>query len=883
MAFSIRKREEKQGGMEQGLLDASLMQILQDRFCEANNVYLVCLSKKQGVVTKAFGSREELEFIHSRIDMDKHIALLGRLMDSNIESVVEEDCGADYLKMCGVAIRVSGETEAIWIVVGVLEQEGVELPDCVLKTTPERYYKSIEFLETLSKQMFAVKMEELMAQEAFIKSRETAAQMEAELHRNETMTAIVKMLESEDSFEQVVSHILKDTCEYLDISQGILLRENKDGQTVDVICEYRAADAGQDVFEAQGENKSELPFFNGKPYMISSDSMMPDEFYRLFERTSLKAGIFLPVVVNGRAGMYVCFCECKNRHIWDVSEIKFVNDVKRIIQSILQKRIAKNSLASSYTSLEAILENIGCAVYVLDPSDGTTLYTNQRFKNAFQKGLEQLQKNLETDMLPNQETYFKEIYQPDEERWFDLHSTRIDWVDGRKVLLCTVYDVTDKKLYQQKIERQANNDFLTGLYNRMRCEQDLQRYIEQTREFHGEGALLYIDLDDFKHINDGLGHQYGDILLKDISNSLKKIPGVENNCYRMGGDEFIIILSYLHISMLQDILDEIKTLFTKPWMLKGADYYCTMSMGVVRFPTDGDTVEELIKKADIALYVAKCAGKNRIEFYEDSVDSATTSHKRLDLEKNMRNATKNACREFEVYYQPIVDVTKPGSPCVGAEALIRWNSGELGFIPPTDFIPLAEYLGLINPIGEYVLREACKRCKYWNDMGHPEYKVNVNLSVVQLLQNDIVEQVYQIVKETGITPENLTLEVTESLAINDMARMKQILADIRRLGIRVALDDFGTGYSSLNHIREMPIDVIKIDRCFIIDIGKDEFSNAFVKMVGELASTIHVKVCVEGVETEEQIKALKNSKIQLIQGYFFGKPMRAEIFEKQFL
>lgn len=617
--------------------------------------------------------------------------------------------------------------------------------------------------------------------------------------------------------------------------------------------------------------------------MISSDSMMPDEFYRLFERTSLKAGIFLPIVINGRTGMYVCFCECKNKHIWDVSEIKFVNDVKRIIQSILQKRIAKNSLASSYTSLEAILENIGCAVYVLDPSDGTTLYTNQRFKNAFQKGLEQLQKNLETDMLPNQQSYFKEIYQPEEERWFDLHSTRIDWVDGRKVLLCTVYDVTDKKLYQQKIERQANNDFLTGLYNRMRCEQDLQRYIEQTREFHGEGALLYIDLDDFKHINDGLGHQYGDILLKDISNSLKKIPGVENNCYRMGGDEFIIILSYLHISMLQDILDEIKTLFTKPWMLKGADYYCTMSMGVVRFPTDGDTVEELIKKADIALYVAKCAGKNRIEFYEDSVDSATTSHKRLDLEKNMRNATKNACSEFEVYYQPIVDVTKPGSPCVGAEALIRWNSGELGFIPPTDFIPLAEYLGLINPIGEYVLREACKRCKYWNDMGHPEYKVNVNLSVVQLLQNDIVEQVYQIVKETGITPENLTLEVTESLAINDMVRMKQILAEIRRLGIRVALDDFGTGYSSLNHIREMPIDVIKIDRCFIIDIGKDEFSNAFVKMVGELASTIHVKVCVEGVETEEQITALKNSKIQLIQGYFFGKPMRAEIFEKQFL
>ncbi len=310
--------------------------------------------------------------------------------------------------------------------------------------------------------------------------------------------------------------------------------------------------------------------------------------------------------------------------------------------------------------------------------------------------------------------------------------------------------------------------------------------------------------------------------------------------------------------MLQKILDDIRTLFSKPWMLKGADYYCTMSMGVVRFPTEGDTVEELIKKADIALYAAKSSGKNRVEFYDENVES--TSFRRLDMEKNMRNATNNAFSEFEVVYQPIVDVTRESNPCVGAEALIRWNSGELGLIAPTDFIPLAEYLGLINPIGAYVLEEACKRCKYWNDMGHPDYKVNVNLSVVQLLQNDIVEQVRSVIKRTGIVPENLTLEVTEGLAINDMSRMKKILSEIRALGVRVALDDFGTGYSSLNHIREMPIDVIKIDRCFIIDIGKDEFSTAFVKMVAELAQTIGVHVCVEGVETKEQVDALSRRK-----------------------
>ena len=204
--------------------------------------------------------------------------------------------------------------------------------------------------------------------------------------------------------------------------------------------------------------------------------------------------------------------------------------------------------------------------------------------------------------------------------------------------------------------------------------------------------------------------------------------------------------------------------------------------------------------------------------------------------------------------------------------MIRWNSSALGFVNPADFIPLAEYLGLINPIGEYVMKNAALRCKYWNDMGHPEYHVNVNLSVVQLLQNDIVKKVAKVLEETRIIPQNLTLEVTESLAINDMVRMKKILSEIRNLGVRVALDDFGTGYSSLNHIREMPLDVIKIDRCFIEHLGEDDFSNAFVRMVSELANAINVRVCVEGVETKRQRDIVKKMGIRMIQGFFYGKP-----------
>ncbi|MBP3489524.1 MAG: bifunctional diguanylate cyclase/phosphodiesterase [Roseburia sp.] len=883
MAFAIKEKEESGQNPDMELLDASLMQNLQDRFCDANNVYLVCLSKKRGVITKAYGSREELAYIHGLVDMDKHILLMNKLTDNGIESVLEEDCGKDFVKMCGVSIKISGQTAATWIVIGVMEHANEEVPDYIMRTTPERYYKSLEFLETLSRQMFAVKMEELLAQEAFLKSRESETQMEAELHRNEVMTSVVKMLESENSFDKIVDDILEEACGYLEVSAGALLRRGKAGQSVEMLCEYTLPETEPAITRWADMPMDEVPFFNGKPYMISTNTMMPEDFRRFFEREKLRAGIFLPIEVNGSAEMYLCFVEKRTERNWNMGDIKFVNDVKRVIQSILVKRIAKNSLASSYASLKAILENMGCGIYVKDPVSEQILYANQRLQEFLPAGAgtEVLEEYLKGAEEGGTDGCFREIYLEGEKRWFDYHRTDINWVDGRNVYLYTLYEVTDKKLYQQKIERQANNDFLTGLYNRMRCEQDLQHYIEQTKETGGEGALLYIDLDDFKHINDGLGHQYGDILLKNISDSLKQIPGVENNCYRMGGDEFIIILTHHQIMRLQQILEEIRTLFSRPWMLKGTDYYCTMSMGVVRFPTDGDTVEELIKKADIALYAAKCSGKNRVEFYDENVES--TSFKRLDMEKNMRNATRNAFTEFEVVYQPIVDVTKEDSPCVGAEALIRWNSGELGLISPTDFIPLAEYLGLINPIGDYVLKEACKRCKYWNDMGHPEYKVNVNLSVVQLLQNDIVDKVRAAIRETGITPQNLTLEVTESLAINDMSRMKMILADIRALGVRVALDDFGTGYSSLNHIREMPIDVIKIDRCFIIDIGKDEFSAAFVKMVAELAGAIGVKVCVEGVETAEQLAALKQTRIQLIQGYYFGKPLHKEEFEQKYL
>ncbi len=877
---------QKQDNRESGLIDVELLQRFQTHFCKANGIYLVCIGTEEGVITNLYGNEEEHTFLRQFLNEGTYLSLVRKLKGNTVEHMVEEETSYPYVRLGGVSTNVENKTQIIWCAAAFIQENidgETDFPDYIMTISEEDYYRSLEFLEYLSKMLMAVKMDELIAQEAMLLGRLTKESVEKQLYRSESMTQVVTMLESDNGFGKIVDDILKLVCTCLDISSGCLLRANEEEQSVDMICEYAKEREWYRIADFQAKPRPEVPFFNGKPYMISSDSVCPADFERFFKENGITAAVFQPIEAGGKNIMYLCFYEIGKERIWDVNDIKFLNDVKRIVQSILTKRIAKNSLASSFSSLEAILENVGCGIYVLDVDRKNLLYANQKFKELFSNSISsgKINQILYQDNDIKQTEVLREIYSVEEDRWMDVNKSYINWVDGRKVELCTIYDITDKKLYQKKIERQANNDFLTGLFNRKRCEEDLERYIRIAELSGVDGALLYIDLDDFKHINDGLGHQYGDVLLKAIGHSLQKIEGIENNCYRMGGDEFVAIVKDTTAYSVDVICDSILDMFSKPWLLKDEDYYCTMSMGIVKFPSDGNSVEDLIRKADMALFTAKKQGKNRVEYYNDT--DAEVSHRRLDLEKNMRKATMDSCKEFEVYYQPIVDVSKDGDPCCGAEALVRWNSSEMGFVTPTDFIPLAEYLGLINPIGDYVLCQAARRCRYWNEMGHPDYKVNVNLSVVQLLQSDIVKKVKNVLDETRISPQNLTLEVTESLAINDMERMKKILGQLKALGVKVALDDFGTGYSSLNHIREMPIDVIKIDRCFVEHIGEDDFSDAFVKMVSELATTLGVDICTEGVETTEQYEAIKALNIRMIQGYYFNKPMKLEDFERKYL
>ena len=851
------------------LIDRDELQRLQDEFCRATGICAYCLDCMGQQITSISGSEEQREKVKTSSMLAQLKNAIERVEEGSLEDQAIEELEQDGDYIAASAVRVESHTVICWVVFSFAEDGRDE----------QTFLDVLDLLRDASSTLFSNKMSCVSAELESRRSRYAEREMSRNLHTIEATTEIVQQLDSEDRIEVVMDRWLGILGKQLQVDSAQIFQLHKDGESMDVLCEWCAHG-----IVSMYDKTSYLPIpkilQTDKPLVLSSDGL-DGELREEIGALGLCAVMIFPIISRDNKGsMVLALNHSRQRITWNMQEIKFTADAVKILQSILTRRIQKNSLTSSYEALEMILDNVGCAIYVTDKNTGNRLFANRKLQNTFAKELKEnkFAGLLQRGVSSGNDSGLYEIYHLERERWYDLIFKEISWVDGREAVIYSLYDITDKKLYQRKIEQQAYTDFLTGLYNRMCCERDLARQIDQAKKMNEVGALCYLDLDDFKHINDGLGHQYGDVLLKAISHSLQRIEGIQNNCYRMGGDEFVIVIPPEQYRRFDRIEEDIRQIFAKPWFLKDTDYYCTMSMGIVTFPEYGDSVADLIKKADIAMYEAKKGGKNRVARYNEGINSA--SGRRLDMEKNMRDATVDGYKEFEVYYQPIIDV-QDGVECAGAEALIRWNSAKLGFIPPAEFIPLAEYLGLINPIGNYVLKEACARCKKWNDAGYA-YKVNVNLSVVQLLQADVVEVVEKVIKETGIEPRYLTLEVTESLAINDMERMKKILDSIKSLGVKIALDDFGTGYSSLNHIREIPFDMIKVDQSFVKELADDAYSQSFVKMVAELAETLGVNICVEGIETEAQYEVVRNMKVKYIQGYYFDRPMKCEDFEAKY-
>lgn len=693
----------------------------------------------------------------------------------------------------------------------------------------------------------------------------------------EVLSSVIESLESKDTFQNIVEVILQKANTYIQAEYMAVIQENSDKDILDYIATVGKTCALIERVENGEYSLEELEKSAGK-------GTYPDA-----------GGRIIPIKINGIKAMYVVISGIKDKAMEELDG--FIHSIVSVIQNTAQMRVTNNSLLSSYEVLKDILNNIGSGIIVCDRNSAAILFSNKvaaeskEIQNAIKECIQELMSSEEyKSYLDRKKAYDEEDgtdyvkpyirpiekYSAESGLWFEIRFTNLVWIDGSEVIVCTASDITQKKKSQQKIEFQAHNDFLTGLYNRMKCESDLKKIIKQSIKDGVKGALMFIDLDDFKHINDGLGHQYGDVLLQQIAAGLQSIVGLRGKCYRMGGDEFVAIVMPDMFSELERIANKVKDMFNKPWYLMETEYFCTMSMGIAVFPDDSKDVHEIIRLADIAMYESKKNGKNGYTFY-DSCSKLNTA-RRLDIENSMRQAVTSGIEEFVVFYQPVVDVRT--GECSSCEALVRWDSKALGFMGPGDFIPLAEYLGLITSIGDYVLEEACRQCRYWNEHGIPDFHINVNLSVVQLLQKDVAETVARILNKTGVNPKNIVLEITESFAINDMDRVLDIIKGIKKLGPRIALDDFGTGYSSLNYIKQLPLDIIKVDKTFIDDIVEDEYAQAFIKLIVELSDTIDTDIIVEGVENEAQLNILKELGVDYIQGFYYGKPVPAYEFEK---
>ncbi|MGC5327658.1 putative bifunctional diguanylate cyclase/phosphodiesterase [Brevibacillus sp. SYSU BS000544] len=426
-------------------------------------------------------------------------------------------------------------------------------------------------------------------------------------------------------------------------------------------------------------------------------------------------------------------------------------------------------------------------------------------------------------------------------------------------------EITERKLDEQKINYLAYYDPLTDLPNRMAFRERLEQEI--TKSGNDGFAVLFLDMDRFKLVNDALGHPKGELLLKDVGKRISESLKERDLVARISSDEFTIILSDTSVEEAKTVADTIVELFHLPFYLEGHEFFITASIGISIYPTDGTTVDDIVRNSNTAMYHAKTNGGNGYQFYAPAMN--IPSIERLTLENQLRKALER--EELEVYYQPQVDLAT--GRMMGLEALIRWNHPERGMISPAVFIPLAEETGLILSLGDWVLRTACSQLKAWHDADMPRMPVSVNLSPRQFLKKDLAESIHRALDESGLDPQWLELEITESVLMQNSETNIAMLRRIREMGIRISIDDFGTGYSSLGYLKRFPIDSLKIDQSFIRDMITNREDAAIATAIISLAHNLNLKVIAEGIETEEQALFLRSQRCNAMQGYLFSPPI----------
>jgi diguanylate cyclase (GGDEF)-like protein len=435
------------------------------------------------------------------------------------------------------------------------------------------------------------------------------------------------------------------------------------------------------------------------------------------------------------------------------------------------------------------------------------------------------------------------------------------------------HDVSTARALSLRMSYLAQHDGLTELPNRILLNDRLSQAMSMAQRNGKKLALLYLDVDRFKHINDSLGHAMGDRLLQSVSKRLLACVRASDTVSRQGGDEFVVLLAGItHVETAAVIAEKIIAALSEPHQIEQQTLYVTVSIGIVTYPDDGRDADTLLKNADFAMYQAKDSGRANFQFFSTGLN--VHALERQALEVDLRRAVEH--EQFVLHFQATVDLHSDAP--VGFEALIRWRHPQRALLAPGGFIGIAEECGLIVPIGRWALRESCRQARAWQLAGMPAVRVAVNISAVELRARDFVEGVRTILAETGLEPHLLELELTETFLMQDAAMTADVLRDLKAQGVQLALDDFGTGYSSLSYLKRFPIDTLKIDQSFVRDLTTDQDDANIVSAVINMGKSLHMRVVAEGVENREQCELLKSQGCPEAQGFYFGKPLAAAEF-----
>jgi diguanylate cyclase (GGDEF)-like protein len=466
-----------------------------------------------------------------------------------------------------------------------------------------------------------------------------------------------------------------------------------------------------------------------------------------------------------------------------------------------------------------------------------------------------------------------------------VHEGALDYLvksklDGNVLARVMLYGIERQRLLAileqaRRIEQQmVSHDALTGLPNRQLFYDRLQHTLALAKRHQRLAAILFLDLDGFKHINDTLGHSIGDLLLQVAATRLKTCTRESDTLARLGGDEFAVIFGEIaHEQDAARVAEKILATLSAPYLIHGHELFTTTSIGITLYPADGSDLESLVKSAEIAMYRAKSDGKNNYRFYNQAMEAAALQ--RLSLETSLRKAIEQG--KLVLHYQPQVDLRS--EQIVGVEALVRWHHPDAGLISPAHFIPLAEETGLILPMGDWVLRTACEQNRAWQKAGFPPFRMAVNLSARQFQETTLPKKVAQVLAEADLSPNCLALEITESSVIQNVDYTIATLKKLKAMGVQLALDDFGTGYSSLSFLKRFPIDKLKVDRSFVQGVPYDRGDMAITTTIVGLAQSMELKVIAEGVETEDQLGFLRSLRCDEMQGYLFSRPLPVDAFE----